>query len=91
MPAPLYLDTARLGQMSPRACRASVDFARFASEHGCSLYLTQLLEDGFSAWPQSLQERYGGLSDWEGFNSLAAKLKTIAHATPDTEVVVAAR
>lgn len=91
MPAPLYLDTARLGQMSPRACCASVDFARFASEHGCSLYLTRLLQDGFSAWPDSLQQCYPGLSDWQGLDGLATQIRVIAQCRPDTDVAVATR
>jgi len=89
--APLYLDTARLGQMSPRACRASVDFARFASEHGCSLYLSQLLHDGFSSWPEALQECYSGLADWQGVTALADQFKKLANATPGSDLVIAAR
>jgi hypothetical protein len=89
--APLYLDTARLGQMSPRACRASIDFARFASEHGCSLYLSQLLHEGFRSWPEPLQDQYPGLADWRGLQALGDKFKAIAQADRGTEVVVAAR
>ncbi len=77
MPDPLYLDTARLGQMSPRACRASVDFARFASEQGCSLYLSRFLAEGSTAWPDALSQRYSGLADWQGVAQLKRRLKAI--------------
>ncbi|MCA9064171.1 MAG: hypothetical protein KDA96_13970, partial [Planctomycetaceae bacterium] len=88
---PLYLDTARLGQMSPRACRASVDFARFASEQGCSLYFSKFLSAGSSAWPESFNHRYPGLSDWEGISGLSSRLKQLAGASPVSDVIVAAR
>lgn len=88
---PLYLDTARLGQMSPRACRASVDFARLASEQGCSLYFSKFLSGGTSAWPESLTDRYPGLGEWQGFAALAQRLKTLAGAAPNSDVVFAAR
>lgn len=88
---PLYLDTARLGQMSPLACRASVDFSRFASEQGCSLYLSQFLSQGAAAWPESFRHRYPALEDWQGVDCLASRLKSIAGASPASDVVLAAR
>jgi hypothetical protein len=88
---PLYLDTARLGLMSPRACRASVDFARFASEQGCSLYFSKFLAGGSSAWPESLNQQYPGLESWRGISTLTQRLREIAGAAPESEVVLAAR
>lgn len=88
---PLYLDTARLGQMSPRACRASVDFARLASEQGCSLYFSQFLSGGTSAWPDSLTRRYPELGEWQGIQAFSQRLKSIAGAAPSSDVVFAAR
>ena len=87
----LYLDTARLGQMSPRARRASVGFARFASEYGCSLYLNEFLLDGFDAWPQSLREDFAELADWKGVPSLKRRLCHLAQGRAETKVLVAAR
>ncbi len=88
---PLYLDTARLGQMSPRACRASVDFARLASEQGCSLYFSEFLSGGTSAWPESLTHQYPELGEWQGFAALSQRLKTLAGAAPSSDVVIASR
>jgi selenocysteine lyase/cysteine desulfurase len=91
MPNLLYLDTARLGQMSPRACRASVDFARFAGEYGATLYLTDFLKDGFASLPSSISDRYCGLEDWHGVPSLRQSLRTLAQTRPDSTVLIASR
>lgn len=87
----LYLDTARLGQMSPLACDASIDFARFANEHGCTLYFSQLLKDGYSSWPSALRQRYPGLSNWEGVASFKENLRQLAEANRDAEVLLTSR
>ncbi len=87
----LYLDTARLGQMSPTACDASIDFARFANEHGCTLYFSQLLRDGFLSWPLALQRQYPGLSDWDGVPRFKSLLRQLADADADSEVLLTSR
>jgi aspartate aminotransferase-like enzyme len=87
----LYLDTARLGQMSGQACDASIDFSRFANEHGCTLYFLQLLKEGYSSWPSSLQVSYPGLSHWNGVESFKGKLRQIADAHWDSEVLLTSR
>jgi hypothetical protein len=88
---PLYLDTARLGQMSPRACRASVDFSRFAAEYGGDLYLMKLLTDGHSSWPHWLQDQFSGLEDWQGISQLKEHLRQLAQAPPEAEIAIASR
>ena len=87
----LYLDTARLGLMSPHARRASIDFARFASEQGASLYLSEFLRRGAESWPKHLRTQYPGLLGWHGVERLRSHLRTLAEAPPDSEVLVAAR
>ncbi|MEZ6131294.1 MAG: aminotransferase class V-fold PLP-dependent enzyme [Planctomycetaceae bacterium] len=91
MPELLYLDTARLGLMSPRACRASVDFARFAGEYGATLYLTDFLKDGFASLPSTIRDRYRGLEDWCGVASLRQSLRDLSNAQRDSNVLVASR
>lgn len=66
MATTLYLDTARLGRMSPRAQAADMAFTRLAGEVGCSARFDDLLYRGFRAWDASLQSRFRGLSDWRG-------------------------
>lgn len=91
MPKLLYLDTARLGQMSPRARRASVDFARFASEYGAPLYWSDFLRHGASVWPDSIRAEYAGLSDWNGVSPLKERLRRLAQAHATSDVLIAAR
>lgn len=91
MPKLLYLDTARLGRMTPRARRASIDFSRFASEHGGSLYLGDFLRHGFRAWPHGFQGEYRGLEDWDGVARLKEKLIELAGAKQESEVLLSAR
>ncbi len=87
----LYLDTARMGQMSSLAYHASIDLARFASEHSCTLYFTQLLQEGFSSWPSALRTQYPGLSNWEGVYKFRENLRQLAEASRKSEVLFASR
>jgi hypothetical protein len=73
----LYLDTARLGRMSPRACRASIDFARLAFEHGSTLYSDDFFRFGSGSLPDASRERYPGLSDWQGPEELSRQLSQL--------------
>ncbi len=87
----LYLDTARLGLMSAKACNASIDLARFATAHACTLYFSQLLQEGFSSWPSALQRQYQGLSNWEGVFPFKENLRRLTEANHDSEVLLASR
>lgn len=87
----LYLDTARLGQMSLEARRASIDFARFANEQGCTLYFTRLLTKGFSSWPVWLQKSYPGLANWEGVRAFKQRLQLFVNADCHSIVFFASR
>jgi selenocysteine lyase/cysteine desulfurase len=87
----LYLDTARLGKMSPRALDASIDFARFACDHGCTVQLSTLLRDGFLSWPTRLQDEYCGLADWGGVLGFKDQLRQLTNANSDSEVMLASR
>ena len=91
MPVRLYLDTARLGRMSQRAQRAQIDFVRLAGEEGCTLYWERFLRDGFDAWPPQMQERYTGLSDWQGIQHLRASLAQLTGVADPSRVLLANR
>lgn len=91
MQSTLYLDTARLGKMSPRALDASIDFARFACDHGFTVQLSTLLRDGFPRWPAQLQGEYFGLGHWSGVLAFKEQLRQLTHAKPDSEVMLASR
>lgn len=87
----LYLDTARLGQMTPAAKDAQLDFVRLSSEEPSSLYFEQFLRDGFSAWPDSYQERFPGLRTWTGVSGLKRSIRQLVKAPGDWKVLLANR
>lgn len=87
----LYLDTARLGRMSPSARVAVECFSQFASEHGTSLYMTEFLRHGAGSLPEDLLGRWPGLEKWNGVTSLKDQLRNLAEARPDSEVRLATR
>ena len=86
-----YLDTARLGQMTPAAKDAQLDFVRLSAEEPSSLYFEQFLRDGFSAWPAAYQERFPGLRTWTGVSGLKQSIRRLTHAPDDWQVLFANR
>lgn len=91
MPARLYLDTARLGLMSRSAQQIQIDFARFVGEEAGSLYFDRLLKNGTHGWPNSFQRRYPALRAWQGVSHLKDRLRRLAEAPPEREVLLANR
>ena len=91
MPDLLYLDTARLGRMSPAAQRAQHDFASLAGEEGGSAYLERFVRHGLTSCPVAMQTRYPGLARWQGVAELKQALRTLAGHRPDLPLLVAHR
>ncbi len=91
MATTLYLDTARLGRMSPQAQAANIAFTRLAGEVACSVRFEDLLYRGFDAWDAFLQERYLGLSDWHGLSRLKDSLRALTGAPCELPVFLASR
>jgi len=91
MTTSVYLDTARFGQMCPQARQADRDFARLASEEGCTAYFDRFLRCGFFSLPQRFQSRYAGLYDWAGVVGLKRDLIQLAGLPFNREVFVASR
>lgn len=91
MPPLLYLDTARLGQMSPAAQLAHQDFARLAGEVGASIQFDDLLWGGLQACPPGLQGRYPGLANWEGVTEFKRSLCRLARLPAKSRVLLAGR
>lgn len=87
----LYLDTARLGQMSPAAQRAQQDFACFAGEVGGAIQFEDLLRHGFGECGSALQRRFPGLSSWQGIAHLKHDVRRLAGLKKDLPVLLAAR
>jgi len=91
LPPLLYLDTARLGQMTPAAKDAQLDFVRLSAEEPSSLYFEQFLRDGFEAWPTFYQERFPGLRTWTGVSGLKRSIRRLVNASDDWQVLLASR
>mgnify|MGYP002622571539 CR=1 FL=1 len=91
MPPLLYLDTARLGQMSPAAREAQLDFVRLSAEEPSSLYFEEFLRNGFTCWPSCYQDRFLGLHTWQGVSGLKRGLLQLAGAPADWQVLLANR
>ena len=91
MPTRLYLDTARLGLMSPSAQQIQIDFSRFAGEEPASLYFDAFLKSGTREWPPSLCRRFPALKTWQGISHLKTQLRRPVGAPPDWNVLLAGR
>ena len=87
MTTALYLDTARLGRMTPRAQQALCEFGRLCGEQGGVGWLRRALIQGSDAW----RTRYPGLGDWSGVTGLRRSLLALTKFPPDTDVLLAHR
>jgi hypothetical protein len=79
----LYLDTARLGRMSPSAQRAERALVSLAAEEGNSAYFERFVRHGLGACPLAAESRYSGLGHWAGVGELKHSLRRLVghHAT----------
>lgn len=86
-----YLDTARLGQTSPAARDAQIDFVRLTAEDPSTLYFEEFLKHGYNAWPNCYQSRFSALRTWGGVRALKQSLHHLAGAPEDSKVLLASR
>ncbi|MCA9134729.1 MAG: hypothetical protein KDA45_16290, partial [Planctomycetales bacterium] len=91
MSRPLYLDTARLGLMTPSAQQTQHDFAQLAGDPHGLLYFREFLQAGVSAWPDCLQQRYPRLKPWRGTQGLEHDLRELCGAEASTKVLLSSR
>ncbi|MFN5850580.1 MAG: hypothetical protein ACK44Q_02010, partial [Pirellulaceae bacterium] len=87
----LYLDTARMGQMTPGAQAAHQDFARLVGSMGASVPVERLLREGYGASRGLLDGLYPGLEPWEGISSFKKSLRQQAGLEDDLPVLVSSR
>ncbi len=86
---PLYLDTARLGLMTPGARSVYRDFVEFVAEAGLSLYAEDVLRHGgFSAQDR---ECFPHLSTWDGTDGLRRRLRSVIAAPEELPLLLASR
>ena len=88
MPTELYLDTARLGLMPPRARRAHHDFVRLISREGASAAVVEFLRSGFDSWPAAFRRRHPDLGDWRGIGPFLQAIRALTGAPPVAEVLL---
>lgn len=91
MQTPVYLDTARIGLMSPSARRMHEAFAALACDSEAPLYFHSFVRDGHSAWPDWLRDKHPDLASWQGLKGLADSLRQLLGAKPHSGVLVASR
>jgi hypothetical protein len=87
----LYLDTARMGRVSPTAMAIQTDYLRFSAERGSSDAMRNLLLRGGDAWPSRLRRRYPYLARWHGVGPLKDQLRQIAGGGERSPVLLASR
>jgi hypothetical protein len=90
-PARLYLDTARLGLMSPSAQLAAGDFVRLAGEDAFTLYFDRFLSAGTKCWPDRWLSKFSGLAEWPGIAELKAELRAQVGVGSEFPVLLANR
>ncbi len=73
----LYLDTARIGQMSPTAQRMYHDTIELAGEEGGSSTFDLYFRQGFEALPPRLKSRFPALRVWQGIRGLKRRLANL--------------
>lgn len=87
----LYLDTARMGCMSPTALLMHAEFVRLAAEDPCSLYTQQFLFHGANAVAR-LAERFPQLRRWHGVEELKSRIaQEFAGHSQSDQVLLASR
>jgi len=87
METTLYLDTARMGALCPR--RGGLP--GFPGTPGCGGMFASFeafLREGIDVWPDSLRERYAGLSDWHGLHAFMETLQGLTHAPAPLDVLL---
>jgi selenocysteine lyase/cysteine desulfurase len=87
----LYLDTARLGRVSPGAAAALRDFVALAGDEGGGLYFDRFLAGGLTNCPAPFAARYPGLATWHGVGQLKTALRSLADDAADLPTVLASR
>lgn len=88
---PLYLDTARLGLMSPGARSVYRGFVDLVGEEGLSLYAEDFLRHGAESLSPEHRRRFPHLADWGGVDSLKGRLRGVVEARPDLPLLLANR
>ena len=85
----LYLDTARLGQVSPSAKRAITGALEFNQALGASAYFDEVLFAGSDSL--KIASQFDGMSLWPGIERFSEEIKETIFGTNVGDVVFASR
>lgn len=81
----LYLDSAKMGQMSETACEASKQILDFAREVGCGSEIGRLIAHGFDAISSARQSQFPSLSCWKGLRGFQRDIKALIGQPQDLD------
>ena len=87
----LYLDTARIGRITPHAQRAFIDYLKLVGQEGGSSYFERFLRHGFADCPSWMKDAYLGLCCWNGTSSLKESLRHLVASHQDLPVLLSLR
>lgn len=90
-PALLYLDSARLGLMSPRAQLAAGDFARLAGEESLGLYGDDFFTRGGRPSVGASEFHQPGIRSWAGLRGLLSSLRRLVGTDATAPAWIASR
>lgn len=85
----LYLDTARLGQVSPSAKRALTGALEFNQAFGAGAYFDELFISGAQSFKKASE--FGGLELWPGIDSFSTSVKEKFFGSASGQIVFASR
>lgn len=85
----LYLDTARVGQMTPAVGRMLNGIVDLNHAIGSSLYFSDFLFGGYEALPTRYQSEF--VRPWQGIDALKKSFSEFAIGDPESDVVFASR
>lgn len=87
----LYLDTARIGRITPGAQRAFIDYLTLVGQEGGSSYFERFLRHGLADCPSWMKNAYPSLNCWNGIESLKHSLRTLAGSQAELPVLLSLR
>ncbi len=77
--------------MTPAALDTHIAFVRLAAEAASSLYVEQLLHDGYASLPLRFRRKFPSLACWDGIAALKARLARCVSPGGNLRVLLAGR
>ncbi len=87
----LYLDTARMGLMTPSVQQITREYTKLLACEGCSLSFEEFLWNGSAAWSSQYRNRFPALAEWDNPDGLKRRLRRLAGLSNDLPTYLASR